>query len=187
MRGAPAELPERLTSVALAFALALAAPVAASGPDGGAGNPTHAADRDAAESQLSDLRQQIDRLRAELEASRSDHRSEQDKLRALDLQIQTASLDLRDLAEQTASQQRELETLERQRADYVASLNARTAELGRQVRSLYRTSRQSRVKLVLNQDDPLLLPRMLAYFEYVNRAQLDQIAGAQHGGQSRLE
>lgn len=155
--------------------LALAVPVVAGTRDDATGKPPEPAERDAAESQLSELRQQIDRLRAELEASRSEHRREQDRLRELDLQIQAASLELRSLGEQAASQRRELEALERQRADYLASLDARTMELARQLRSLYRTSRQSRAKLVLNQDDPLLLGRMLAYFDYVNRAQLDQI------------
>jgi septal ring factor EnvC (AmiA/AmiB activator) len=172
---APVENLKRLLTVALALALALAGPVTTGAQEDAAGSSPQATDRATAESQLNELRNRIDRLKSELEASRGEHRREQDRLRALDLQIQAASLELRSLGEQMAAQRRELETLERQRADYLASLDARTAELARQLRSLYRTSRQSRVKLVLNQDDPLLLGRLLAYFDYVNRAQLDQI------------
>jgi septal ring factor EnvC (AmiA/AmiB activator) len=50
-------------------------------------------------------------------------------------------------------------------------------QLADQVRSSYRMDSQSRMKLVLNQDDPGRLGRMLAYYDYMNRAQVEKISG----------
>jgi septal ring factor EnvC (AmiA/AmiB activator) len=49
-------------------------------------------------------------------------------------------------------------------------------QLADQLRWSYRSSRQSRIKLLLNQDDPALLGRMLAYYDYYARAQADRIS-----------
>lgn len=49
-------------------------------------------------------------------------------------------------------------------------------QLGEQLRLSYRTSRQSRIKLILNQDDPAQLGTMLAYYQYYARAQTGRIS-----------
>jgi septal ring factor EnvC (AmiA/AmiB activator) len=162
--------PVRAATV-LAALLTLTVPSQAE-DEGGAGDM----DRVAAESRLGEVLQEIGRLTAQLEASRTEHRKEQDNLRELDLQIQQVNRELRALEAQRLGHQEELAGLERQRAEYLASLEQRMDRLALQLRAAYRSGRQSRMKLVLNQDDPLLLGRMLAYYEYFNRAQLRQIA-----------
>jgi septal ring factor EnvC (AmiA/AmiB activator) len=157
-------------------AIALAALLALSGPaqaenQGGTGDM----DRVAAESRLSEVLREIGRLSAQLEASRTEQRKQQDNLRALDLRIQRVNRELRALEARRLVHQEELAGLERQRAEYLVSLEQRMDRLAQQLRAAYRSGRQSRMKLVLNQDDPLLLGRMLAYYEYFNRAQLQQI------------
>jgi septal ring factor EnvC (AmiA/AmiB activator) len=134
-------------------------------------------DKSQAESRLKQVTQAIGKLREQLEESRSDHRKEQDQLRAVDLAIQQANLDYRALEQQRKEHLAELETLRQQRENYLSSLDERIAQLSEQVRSAYRMSSQSRIKLVLNQDDPVRLGRMLAYYDYLNRAQVDKISG----------
>jgi septal ring factor EnvC (AmiA/AmiB activator) len=158
-------------AIALAALLALAVPAQAQN-EGGAGE----LDRVAAESKLGEVLQEIRRLTAQLEASRTEHRKEQDNLRQLDLQIQQVNRDLRALEARRLEHEEELAELELQRGEYLASLEQRMNRLAQQLRAAYRGGRQSRMKLVLNQDDPLLLGRMLAYYEYFNRAQLQQIS-----------
>jgi septal ring factor EnvC (AmiA/AmiB activator) len=133
-------------------------------------------DRVAAESKLGEVLQEIGRLTAQLESSRTEHRKEQDNLRQLDLQIQLAHQELRALETRRLGHQAELAELELQRGQYLAGLEQRMDRLAQQLRSAYRGRRQSRMKLVLNQDDPRLLGRMLAYYEYFNRAQVQRIA-----------
>ena len=129
-----------------------------------------------AESRLGRVLAEIDRLKTNLESSRTEQRKEQTRLRDLDLRIQQVNLELRKLQEQKASQQQELTTLQQQRTQYLVQLEQRMDLLAEQLRWSYRSSRQSRIKLVLNQDDPALLGRMLAYYDYYARAQAGRIA-----------
>jgi septal ring factor EnvC (AmiA/AmiB activator) len=134
-------------------------------------------DQAGAESRLDEVTRAIVELKEQLEASRVDHRKEQAQLQQLDLAIQQANLEFRALQQQRNEHLGELETLKHQRADYLASLDERLEQLSEQVRSSYRMGGQSRMKLVLNQDDPVQLGRMLAYYDYLNRAQVEKISG----------
>jgi septal ring factor EnvC (AmiA/AmiB activator) len=133
-------------------------------------------DRAAAEAKLEKLMIEIEQLRRQLESARIEHRTGQGKLRAIDLEIQAANLELRSLREQQAERELELAKLERQRESYLASLDQRLGELAQQLRASYRNGRQSRMKLVLNQDDPAMLSRLLAYYEFISRAQVERIS-----------
>ena len=161
---------------AIALAALLAMPVAAAGDGRETTAETQNVDRAEAESRLSEVLQEIGRLTARLESSRSEHRREQDALRELDLQIQQANRELRSLEARRLTHEGELAQLETRRAEYLASLEQRMDRLAEQLRAAYRSGRQSRMKLVLNQDDPLLLGRMMAYYDYLNRAQARHIA-----------
>lgn len=132
-------------------------------------------DREQAESRLNEVLRQIEQLQERLESARSEHRQQQDRLRQLDLQIQDVNRERRTLEARRLEHRQELDRLEQQRAEYLDSLEQRMDRLAAQLQGAYRNSRQSRMKLVLNQDDPVLLGRMLAYYDYFNRAQLRQI------------
>lgn len=157
-------------------AFALAALLAMSAAAADDGRVTENVDRAEAESRLSEVLQEIGRLTARLESSRTEHRREQDGLRNLDLQIQQANRELRDLEARRLTHEGELTQLETRRAEYLASLEQRLDRLAEQLRAAYRSGRQSRMKLVLNQDDPRLLGRMMAYYDYLNRAQARHVA-----------
>jgi septal ring factor EnvC (AmiA/AmiB activator) len=159
-----------VAATAILILVTLARPVAA------AQGAEQDLDRTEAESRLGQVLAEIDQLKTRLESSRTEQRKEQDRLRNLDLRIQQANGDLRKLAEQKTAQQQELEILLRQRSEYLAQLEQRMDQLAEQLRRSYRNSRQSRIQLVLNQDDPGRLGRLLAYYDYYARAQADRIA-----------
>jgi len=131
--------------------------------------------RQQAEQRLRAVLDEIGGLTAELDAARQEQQAEQARLRELDLAMQRASLDLRALEAQGREHRSQIEELERQRTEYLESLDARTAELAAQLRAAYRGGRQSRARLVLNLDDPAMLGRMLAYYDYVSRAQAGRV------------
>lgn len=162
--------PGILAAAAILILATLAWPVAA------AQGAEQDLDRAEAESRLGQVLAEIDQLKTRLESSRTEQRKEQDRLRNLDLRIQQANGDLRKLQEQKAAQQQELEALLQQRSEYLAQLEQRMDQLAEQLRRSYRNSRQSRIQLVLNQDDPGRLGRLLAYYDYYARAQADRIA-----------
>lgn len=128
-----------------------------------------------AEAHLGQVLEEIAQLQARLEASRVEQRTEQGRLKELDLEIQQASRALRSLRDQQREHQQELDSLQGQRTGYLAQIRQRMDQLAEQLRWSYRNNRQSRIKLVLNQDDPALLGRMLAYYDYYASAQAERI------------
>lgn len=134
-------------------------------------------DKTQAESKLGEVTRAISELREQLDSSRADHRAEQAHLREVTLAIQEANLEFRSLEQQRTLHLEELADLERQKEEYLSSLDERLSQLAIQVRSSYQLGSQTRIKLILNQDDPARVSRMLAYYDYLNRAQVSKIAG----------
>jgi septal ring factor EnvC (AmiA/AmiB activator) len=134
-------------------------------------------ERTKAESALEGVRKEIGELQKSLERSRAEHANEHARLREIDLQIKAAHLEFRTLEKQRQLHLGELAGLERQRNDYLIRLKQRHDQLAEQIRASYRLDGQSRLKLILNQASPAQLGRMLAYYDYINRAQVSKISG----------
>ena len=131
--------------------------------------------RQEAEQRLQELKLEISELQESLQKSRSEFTREQNALRKIDLEVQQNALRLRELDGQRQGHQAELLRLETDRANYIASLQERKAALGEQIVAAYQLGRESRLKLLLNQDSPARLGRMMAYYDYFSRAQVDRI------------
>jgi septal ring factor EnvC (AmiA/AmiB activator) len=128
-----------------------------------------------AESRLKQLKTDISSLRKELERARNSLSKEQKALKKAGHEIQTNTLELRKLESVRQEHDRELSNLHSQRQDYLHSLDNRRKMLATQIMAAYRLGRESRLKLVLNQDSPALLSRTLAYYDYFSRSQVSQI------------
>ncbi|MCW8925087.1 MAG: peptidoglycan DD-metalloendopeptidase family protein [Xanthomonadales bacterium] len=129
-----------------------------------------------AESRLRQLTQQIGELKKDLEQARGTLSQEQRELEAADLRIQASMLALRQLELKRQEHSRELAKLEDEQQEYLQSIDERRAILARQILTAYRLGRESRLKLVLNQDSPAELSRTLAYYDYFSRSQAEQIS-----------
>lgn len=156
----------RLLLICLAVWLAVAAVTCLAG-----GQPT----KSEAESRLKQLKSEISALQEALGQSRTSLSSEQKAHRAADLEIQASTLELRELETTRKQHEDELVTLQAERGDYLDSLEKRRVMLSAQIMAAYRLGRESRLKLVLNQDSPALLSRTLAYYDYFSRSQAAQI------------
>mgnify|MGYP001814318332 CR=1 FL=1 len=132
--------------------------------------------REEARSRLDQLQSEIGVLQKELERNRTTLSSQEKALRAADLEIQASALELRKLESTRQDHERELSGLNAEREDYLDSLDQRRHLLAEQILAAYRLGRESRLKLVLNQDSPALLSRTLAYYDYFSRSQTTQIA-----------
>jgi septal ring factor EnvC (AmiA/AmiB activator) len=128
-----------------------------------------------AESRLKQLQTEIKVLKTELERNRSTLSDEQKALQMADLDIQKNALELRKLDETRQTHDRELAVLHTERNNYLDSLDKSRELLATQIMAAYRLGRESRLKLILNQDSPALLSRTLAYYDYFSRAQASQI------------
>lgn len=132
--------------------------------------------RQEAESRLDELQSQISELKKELDRNRTALSSEEKALRSADMEIQENALELRKLESTRQEHESELSQLNNERRDYLDSLDQRRQMLARQIMAAYRLGRESRIKLLLNQDSPALLSRTLAYYDYFSRSQTSQIA-----------
>jgi septal ring factor EnvC (AmiA/AmiB activator) len=128
-----------------------------------------------AEQQLKQVLEDIEALQRSLARSRTDFQSENNALKAVDLEIQASGRRIRQLAADQSARESELERLREERNENLQELTRNSEQLARQTRSAYQLGQQSRLKLLLNQDDPERVNRMLAYFEYFSRAQAGQI------------
>jgi septal ring factor EnvC (AmiA/AmiB activator) len=139
-----------------------------------------AQDRRESEAALSAVRKEIKELQERIarETTRRDERTR--ALRAAEVEIAAATRKLTEVR----SDLRKQETARRDLAQQAQQTNRRLAAekeaLARQVRSSYMTGREELVKLLLSQESPAALGRMLVYFDYYNRARsarIDAVSG----------
>jgi septal ring factor EnvC (AmiA/AmiB activator) len=138
--------------------------------------PALAQDRDATESRLAEVEREINALQSTLERERGALGREREALRELDLALQANARNLASTQQAVATQQQEVERLEGERDAYLDQLAQRQDDLGEQVRAAWKLSRESRLKLILNQDDPARLGRILVYYDLLGEAQADRIS-----------
>ncbi len=72
-------------------------------------------------------------------------------------------------------QQRELAKLEAERGDARLSLDKHQKTLERQIRAAYAMGRQEKVKILLNQQDPAVVSRVMVYYDYFSQARIEQM------------
>ncbi len=142
----------------------------------GLATPALAQDRDETEGRLAEVKREIEALQTTLERERGALGREREALKELDLALQANARDLAGTQQAVATQQQEVERLEGERDAYLDQLSQRQDDLGEQVRAAWKLSRESRLKLILNQDDPARLGRILVYYDLLGEAQADRIS-----------
>ena len=111
---------------------------------------------------LGTLQQEMSGLEKELKTSESQIGRLRQQTTAVEQQISDGEERLRDL-------QQEAEGLQ-------VALEAQQDQIARQVRAAHRAGRQDYLKMVLNQDDPARVARMLRYYGDFNRARVEEIS-----------
>jgi murein hydrolase activator len=139
-----------------------------------------AQDRRESEAALSAVRKEIKALQERIarETTRRDEGTR--ALREAEVEIAAASRKLAEVRANVRVQQTARRGLSQEAESANRRLTAEKAALARQVRSSYMTGRQELFKLLLSQESPAALGRMLVYFDYYNRARsarISQVAG----------
>jgi septal ring factor EnvC (AmiA/AmiB activator) len=125
--------------------------------------------------ELEALRGRIKALQSELDATRGEQDRERERLRATEVQIGNLTRDRRRIERDLEIHQERLAGLERERAAQARAIAGQQRQLAAQVRAAYAMGRQEQLKIVLNQEDPARLGRVLGYYGYFNRARLARI------------
>jgi len=128
------------------------------------------------ESELKALRGEITSLQQSLDSRRQRRQQLQEQLRQAEQRIGRSTRQLRDLGDRLASQQQRLARLEAERMQQQQALDNSRQVLVRQIRAAYVMGRQERIKILLNQQDPATVSRMMIYYDYFNRERARQMA-----------
>ncbi|MBA6419757.1 murein hydrolase activator EnvC [Pseudomonas sp. 5Ae-yellow] len=110
---------------------------------------------------LDGLKQEVSGLESELKESETDIGRLKGESNELEQQIREGETRLLDLREQAKALQ--------------ASLEAQQEQIAQQVRAAYMAGQQGYLKVLLNQDDPGRMARMMRYYEYVGQARVEEI------------
>ena len=97
-------------------------------------------------------------------------------LRAIERQVAAASNTLDQVSAELAAEQKGLDALQRERKRRLELLARERGALAGQVRAAFVAGREERLKLLLNQQDPARVGRMLAYYDRFNRTRSERIA-----------
>ncbi|MDH5327233.1 MAG: peptidoglycan DD-metalloendopeptidase family protein [Gammaproteobacteria bacterium] len=127
------------------------------------------------DAKLETLRREIGQIRRSLEQSKQHKIRAEKQLRYTELGISKVNRLLQELQQQLDQQQGRLKQLNHTQQTLQHSLSNHTQAIARHVRTSYRLGRQPYIKLLLNQQNPQKVSRALRYYDYYNRARLEQI------------
>ena len=128
------------------------------------------------EAELEALRGRMSDMRRALESDQGKRSAAETELRKVETEIGERNAALRRLRDQQSETARRIGELERERVAVEARIGVERDSLAAQVRAAYVTGRNERLKLLLNQQDPAHLGRMVVYYDYFNRMRRDTIA-----------
>ncbi|GAA4358842.1 murein hydrolase activator EnvC family protein [Kangiella marina] len=128
-----------------------------------------------AEKELKILKAAIADIQDELQANLKEQSEAQQKIRTIDKQLAAATTALRNTRAKLNNERDKLQQLKAEQVEKVALREKQRKQLAAQLKSAYISGRQEYVKLLLNQEDPTKVSRMLEYFRYLNQARIDDI------------
>ena len=127
------------------------------------------------EAELKRVNERIERVRKSVNADVEKRDRLGAQLRDAELSIQDARRQLEGLRAQRIASEARLRDLERERERRESELAAERGALAGQLRAAYVNGRHEQLRLLLNQEDPAAVGRMLAWYGYFGRARAGRI------------
>jgi septal ring factor EnvC (AmiA/AmiB activator) len=127
------------------------------------------------EQELEEVRERISDLKKSMDRSARDRDKLTDDLQKAEVAIADKRLRLKDIERERAYSGKRLAELDAAIAEREAELALESDHLSAQVRAAYMSGSQEKIKLLLNQRDPAMLGRMMAYYRYFNDYRADNI------------
>lgn len=136
-----------------------------------------AADKSETQSQLDQLKKEISNLKGVLTQFRDERSKLQSDLRKSEQEVGETERRVRELQQKLEQQEQELQQMQQQRQQLEQQRSSQREAIEHQVRGAYQLGRQSKMKALLNQQEPAKLSRAMTYYDYFNRARAEQIDG----------
>ncbi|WP_341937439.1 murein hydrolase activator EnvC family protein [Marinimicrobium sp. C2-29] len=127
------------------------------------------------EARMEQLQETIQELQRELKKTQGTRDELKEELEESESDIGDMLRQIEEIEKELEQQSNRLETLETERAQLQHSREEQQAEVARQVRAAYQLGRQSQIKLLLNQEAPERVSRLLRYYDYWLEARTDKI------------
>jgi septal ring factor EnvC (AmiA/AmiB activator) len=121
------------------------------------------------------LRSRISGLQAEIQTKRGEKTELAGHLQDAERQIGRLARKLRVLDARLQRQRQRLKQLRDDQLAQTRALDGQRAALAQQVRAAYAMGRQERLKILLNQQDPATVSRVMVYYDYLNRARAQRM------------
>ena len=133
------------------------------------------ADTENKAAELESVRSQIKDVESGMQVSRNKIDDLQLELRINEITAGDITLALKEIKKESVFKKIRLNELNKTKAVHEKNLTIEREKLTRQIRAAYITGKGDYLKLLLNQEDPALVGRTLAYYDYHNRARTGQI------------
>lgn len=138
------------------------------------------------EERVAEQNRELDRIQSHiqavldnLESKQQEHGGLEQQLREIEKSLGAKVHEVRKLDGRLSTSRHKRARLESERQSLQVRLTEQRRKLAAQLRSAYLAGNQAQLKLLLNQQDPSALARMLKYYEYLNRARLKTIGETQ--------
>ena len=128
---------------------------------------------------LQQLRQRIDKIKQAIESMHEQRDSLQHALKKTETEIGSVTAELRQLDARTARVQLNMQNLYAERSSERTRLQVMRAVLARELQLAYMTGSQEQIKLLLSQEDPATVGRVLVYHGYFARARAGRMQAIQ--------
>src|SRR5690554_5719798 len=138
-------------------------------------NPGQANESREYEAQLRQLQDNIQRLQKELESVQGARDELREQLQKSESEIGTLLKNIERIEQQLKQQEQDLKSLHQERSELQLARQEQQQEVAHQVQAAYQLGRQSQVKLLLNQESPQRVSRLLRYYDYLLEARNEKI------------
>ncbi len=132
-------------------------------------------EQQATRAEIQVLEEDIDQLRKLLDSINAQQTSTRSKIQKNDKSIHQLNAEIKALETRLKEGQGEVKKLASRQQQLAAKSEEQKAQAARSLRSLYQGMGESRIKLLLNQENPEFVSRQMVYLDYFQQAQLQTI------------
>jgi len=125
--------------------------------------------------QLDSVRNRIEDVRTNMAKARLRTNTLQGELKKNEISAGNIALNIREIEKQLRQRSMRMEVLNNKKIFHEKALAKQKNALAQQIRSAYMVGKNDYIKLLLNQEDPTRIGRVLAYYDYHNQARVRQI------------
>ena len=135
----------------------------------------HASPEDEKKKQLVLLRERVKSVEKSISLTQQSKTKEERELRQIERQLSASSQKIQSLNDKLAQANKKIKALKNEQTLLTDGITAQKLLLAEQLKSAYLMGKQQRVKMLLNQQQPDRMSRVLKYYDYFNQARIDNV------------